>query len=370
VNAVHVISQACVAALFILAPLNIVQAEAPAALAQAAPTAARLAIDEGAFVNINGVEQWITIRGTNLSNPALLFLHGGPGMGQAFMAPAFAAWEKGFTLVQWDQPGGGFTQLKNRDNAGPMTIERFRKDGLAVTQYALKRLHQRKLVLVGNSWGTLLGIEMVKARPELFSAYVGSSQAVGDEGNKLGYELALKAARERNDATAIAALEKVGPPPYEKFEDFFTRQQYSNPPALPPSAAEVAANAETWSFMATPPPADAKYLAPLPMLSPADMWMNFVETQKATFKQTWSWEARALGMKFSMPVFIYQGELDINTPALTARRYYQDIKAPKKGFELIAGAGHNTIAFQKELLRLITRDVRPLVIEGPKVARR
>ena len=250
-----------------------------------------------------------------------------------------------------------------------MTIERFRKDGLAVTEHVLKRLHQRKLVLVGNSWGTLLGVEMIKARPELFSAYVGSSQAVGEEGNKLGFELALKAARERNDATAIAALEKVGPPPYATFEDFFTRQQYSNPPALPPSAAEAAATAETWSFMATPPPADAKYLAFKEALVPMEIWGNFVEVQKSTFKETWSWEARALGMKFAMPVFIYQGELDINTPALTARKYFDDIQAPKKGFELIAGAGHNTIAFQAELLRLINRDVRPLVADR-KVAQR
>ena len=359
-----------VAALLTLAPLTMANAETAAPPAQSAPAAAQLAIDEGAFVNINGVEQWITIRGQDLSNPVLLFLHGGPGIGQAYMAPAFAAWEKNFTLVQWDQPGGGFTQLKNRDNAGAMTIERFRKDGLAVTEYALKRLHQRKLVLVGNSWGTLLGIEMIKARPELFSAYVGSSQAVGSEGNKLGFELALKAARERNDATAVVALEKVGPPPYETFEAFFTRQQYSNPPALPPSAAETAAAAQTWSFMATPPPADAKYIAFKEGLAPMEVWGNFVEVQKSTFRETWSWEARALGMKFAMPVFIYQGELDINTPALTARKYYDDIQAPKKGFELIAGAGHNTIAFQAELLRLISRDVRPLVTNSQKVAKR
>lgn len=360
-NVLTVISaRTCLTVLLAFAPLGTAQAD----------TASPLAIDEGAFVDINGVPQWITIRGQDLGNPVLLFLHGGPGIGQAYMAPAFVAWEKDFTLVQWDQPGGGFTQLKNRDNAGAMTIERFRKDGLAVTEHVLKRLAQRKLILVGNSWGTLLGVEMIKARPELFSAYVGSSQAVGGDGNKLGFELALKAARERNDATAIAALEKVGPPPYEKFEDFFVRQQYSNPPALPPSAAEAVASAETWSFMTTPPPADAKYIAFKDALPPAEFWGNFVEVQKATFKETWSWDARSLGMKFAVPVFIYQGELDINTPALTAREYFDDIKAPKKGFELIAGAGHNTIAFQKELLRLINRDVRPLVAEGRKVANR
>jgi pimeloyl-ACP methyl ester carboxylesterase len=251
-----------------------------------------------------------------------------------------------------------------------MTIERFRSDGLAVTQYALDRLHTRKLVLMGNSWGTLLGVEMVKARPELFSAYVGSSQAVGDAGNKLGYQLALKAARERNDAVAIAALEKVGPPPYEKFEDLFVRQQYSNPPAVPASAAEQAAQASFYGALAVPPPADAHYLASKDPVSPEKFWNDFVAAQKATYKQTWTWEARSLGMKFAIPMFVYQGALDLNTPAQTAREWFDDIKAPKKGFELIAGSSHNTIMFQKELLRLINRDVRPLVAEGHKVAQR
>lgn len=361
-------TRACAAALLICSPLGLAQADTPAPAAQAAGPR-QLAIDEGAYVNINGVEQWITIRGEDLSNPVLLFLHGGPGMGTAFMAPAFAEWQKSFTFVQWDQPGGGFTLAKNPDNQGPMTIERFRKDGLAVTEYALKRLHARKLVLMGNSWGTLLGVEMVKARPDLFSAYVGTSQAVGDAGNKLGYELALKAARERNDAVAIAALEKAGPPPYEKFEDLFVRQQYSNPPALPASAAEQAAMAEFYSFMAVPPPAEAHYLASRDAVAPEKFWNDFVAAQKATFRQTWSWEARSLGMKFAMPVFIYQGAMDLNTPALTAREWFDDIQAPKKGFELLAESSHNTLVFQKELLRMINRDVRPLVA-GQKVAQR
>ena len=207
-NVLTVISgQACLAVLLTLSPLSLARADAPAT--QTTPTA-QLAIDEGAFVNINGVDQWVTIRGRDLSNPVLLYLHGGPGFGSAFLAPAFSEWEKNFTFVQWDQPGGGFTLAKNPTGQGPMTIERFRKDGIAVTEYVLKRTGARKLVVMGNSWGTLLGVEMVKARPELFSAYVGSSQAVGDAGNKLGYELALKAARDRKDAVAIAALENRG----------------------------------------------------------------------------------------------------------------------------------------------------------------
>jgi pimeloyl-ACP methyl ester carboxylesterase len=339
------------------------------------PQASPNGIDEGRFININGLDQWVTIRGQNLDNPVLLYLHGGPGMGSSITALAFSEWEKYFTFVQWDQPGGGFTQMKSPTAQGTMTIARYTKDGIAVTEAVLARLHKKRLVVMGNSWGTLIGLEMVHARPELFSAYVGSSQAIGDAGNKLGYELALQAARERKDTTGIAALEHVGPPPYEKFEDFFTRQQYSNPPGLPASDAETANSAEFWGHLATPPSPDAQYL-PLRVLTPEQMsfdqtkmWMNFVEVQKQLFHETWAWEARSLGMKYPIPVFVYEGDRDFNTPAQTAHEWVNDIEAPAKGFEIIPGASHNTIVFQKDLLRMINRDVRPLVQEPARVAR-
>ncbi|MCI3133386.1 hypothetical protein [Phenylobacterium aquaticum] len=99
-----------------------------------------MAIDEGQFVSINGQEQWITIRGRDLKNPVLLILHGGPGFPMSFMAPVFAEWEKRFTLVQWDQPGGGATWSKNEADPGPLTYARFVDDGIEVTEWVRRRL--------------------------------------------------------------------------------------------------------------------------------------------------------------------------------------------------------------------------------------
>jgi pimeloyl-ACP methyl ester carboxylesterase len=263
--------------------------------------------------------------------------------------------------VHWDQPGGGATYAKNMESGpGALTFERFTRDGIAVTEFVRTYLHVSKLVLMGISWGTELGLMMLKQRPDLFSAYVGTAQVVsGSRGSKIGYELALKAARERNESAAIADLERVGPPPYKTLEDYFIRQKYTNPPGLPPSLAEKAAIEETSKLLSSPPAKDAQYIAR--DLPTSDGLKVFMETQRAIFEESSRFEARDLGLRYTVPIFVFQGPNDLNAPATLAREFMEEIQAPVKKYVEIPGAGHMTIAFHAELLGLLNEYVRPLV---------
>ena len=130
-------------------------------------------IEEGQFVEIGALTQWIQIRGENRDNPILLVLHGGPGLAFSAFTPIFRSWERDFTLVQWDQPGAGKTLSRNgrAASADTLTIERTAQDGIQVVEWVLRHLNQRTLILFAASWGTVLGTIMVKRRPDLFSAY-------------------------------------------------------------------------------------------------------------------------------------------------------------------------------------------------------
>src|SRR5262249_41689750 len=127
-----------------------------------------------------GIEQWVTIRGQDSHNPVILFLHGGPGLTWSpFAASAFGAWEKNFTLVQWDQRGAGRTYAKNGPSIeSTMTLDRMVQDGIEVAQYLRQHLGKEKIILFGASWGSVLGVEMIRRNPELFEAYIGEAQVV------------------------------------------------------------------------------------------------------------------------------------------------------------------------------------------------
>ena len=53
---------------------------------------------------INGIRQYVQIRGKDKNNPILLFVHGGPGGSLAGICETVqAGWEEKFTVVNWDQ---------------------------------------------------------------------------------------------------------------------------------------------------------------------------------------------------------------------------------------------------------------------------
>jgi pimeloyl-ACP methyl ester carboxylesterase len=91
------------------------------------------------------------------------------------------------------------------------------QDGVEVAEYLRQHLNQDRIVLVGHSWGSLLGLLIAKARPDLFYAFVGTGQVPSSskDANLVAYGLAVQRARSVKNTQALADLKRVGPPPYE-----------------------------------------------------------------------------------------------------------------------------------------------------------
>ena len=133
-------------------------------------------IDQQIEIDIGGIKQWITIRGRDLNNPILLFIHGGPAAPEMPTSWTFQnPWEDYFTVVQWDQRGAGKTYNANdpKKIAPTITVQRMEQDAQEVVQYLRKTYHKDKIFVLGHSWGSFLGLELAKEHPEWLYAYVG-----------------------------------------------------------------------------------------------------------------------------------------------------------------------------------------------------
>ena len=162
-------------------------------------------------VTIGNSEQWVLIRSENIDNPILLFVHGGPGTSQlTLMKNNTQPIEKYFTVVNWDQRGAGKSYAAIRDKSR-MTIDQFVSDINELAEYLAKRFNRTKIILVGHSWGSAIGIIAVSKRPELYSAYVGIGQVSNmAEGERISYEWTLQQARTANDGKAVKQLTEMG----------------------------------------------------------------------------------------------------------------------------------------------------------------
>jgi pimeloyl-ACP methyl ester carboxylesterase len=314
------------------------------------------AIDVGRFVPIGGIEQWITIKGDRCDNPVILFLHGGPGNTLSpYAGSIYGAWEKAFTLVQWDQRGAGRTFGRNPSLAeSALTIERMSDYGVELARYLTTQLRQEKLILMGSSWGSILGVHMIRSRPQLFHAYLGSSQVVSSRNNQgSSYSSVLDLARAAGDTKTVTALESLGPPPWQNPRNFGTLRR-----AVRTYEAKVT------------DPAPGSWWQPSAEYATRQAQADYEAGEEYSFLQFVGMKGDgmfskvdlpALGLDFAVPVFIVQGAEDLLTTPHDARWYFDSLNAPQKALVLVPRAGHDpNPAFVDAQFSVLTERIRPL----------
>lgn len=150
-------------------------------------------MNEKTWVDVYGTRQGLILRGVNMTNPVLLFVHGGPGMPEFFMFEKHI-WglEDHFILCWWDQRGAGLSYSSEIPEAS-MTISQMIADGEVVTRYLMERFKKEKIYIMGHSWGSFLGIQIVQKYPHLYHAYIGVAQiAYQKESEKIAYAYMIK----------------------------------------------------------------------------------------------------------------------------------------------------------------------------------
>jgi pimeloyl-ACP methyl ester carboxylesterase len=293
-------------------------------------------------VELNGSEQWISIRGKDVNKPVLLFLSGGPGGSQLVTERrALAGLEEHFVVVNWEQPGAG----KSFDavDRSTLTPERYIGDGLALVAYLRERFDEEKVYVLGESWGSTLGIWMVQREPEAFYAFIGTGQMVAFlENDLLCYQFALQWAQERGDARKVEQLKQQGPPPY-----------YGKGVAM----KEAAFLMDTFSYMNQDPAIADDGFNTLQDLAGSEYglydklnWFRgALETLDIVYPQLWEVDFRTQAARLDVPMYFLLGRHDVNAPPVLAEEYYGLLDAPHKELIWFERSGHNPWVTESDL---------------------
>jgi len=355
------------ALLLILAPIPAFAAEAHPAFTQAKARGLIAAvqkivspngIDQQIEIPVNGTKQWITIRGRDLSNPILLFIHGGPGAPEMPTSWTFQnPWEDYFTVVQWDQRGSGKTYNAN-DPATirpTMSLPQMVSDSEAVVRYLRTTYHKQKIFVMGHSWGTVLGLTLAQKHPEWLYAYIGMGQVIDTpRAEHISYLATLKAAEAAHNAKAIAELKAIAPYPgadgslpldkintERKWSVIFggltyrrdSYDYYFNASELSPDYSD----------------ADLKAIGKGSDLSLASLLPDFAKTD---FSQVTA---------FRCPIILFEGRHDETTPSVVAAAWFARVQAPVKKFVWFENSAHMMQIEEPGRVQVhLVEDVRPL----------
>ncbi|HEV2403092.1 MAG TPA: alpha/beta hydrolase [Candidatus Saccharimonadales bacterium] len=306
-------------------------------------------IREEQFVMLGGIEQWVTIRGQDRSNPVLVILHGGPASPYTPFNSWLGEWEQHFTIAQWDQRGAGKTFKRNGEAAtGALSFQKLAEDGIELVEYVRKHLGVKKVILLGSSVGSFIGLLMIRQRPDLFCAYVGAEQN-GPGGIEASYVATMEAVRQIGDKKGVSSLVAMGTD-----KTSWTYRQYLNMNKLAINATKDV------------PHMINDVMLPALLFAPDYKMSDIKAVQKGMdysaaqlFVEMKNFDFEKVGYKFDVPFFVFQGESDILTPVQTAKAYVERIQAPKKTFVSIPHAGHlaefcNPHQFLQDLLKYVS----------------
>jgi pimeloyl-ACP methyl ester carboxylesterase len=253
--------------------------------------------------------------------------------------PVLRTWERHFTVVQWDRRGAGRTLAKNgRADSDRLTFAQMAADGIEVAEHLRRRLNVEKLVLVGHSQGTIVGVLMARQRPDLFTAYVGTGQITDMARNEpASYQLAIERAQATGNAKALRNLTSIGAPPWPSARTWLIKQRWS---------FVTDRELRAWGKKSTP------MVLTAPNRSLRDVYLfnqAFTIFPQPLYEETIAWDSAKHGTQFDLPVFLFHGASDEHTLTSLASEYFDIIEAPAKGLVLIPDGGHCAVLAQPDV---------------------
>src|SRR6185295_10520432 len=99
--------------------------------------------------------------------------------------------EENFIVVEWEQRGAGKSYAAYEPESA-MNLQQILADTFELTEYLRNRFQKRKIILMGHSWGSILGLKAIREKPQLYHALFTTGQIVSfAQGQQISYDYIL-----------------------------------------------------------------------------------------------------------------------------------------------------------------------------------
>lgn len=280
-------------------------------------------------IEINGTKLEVMIRGADRNNPIIIFVHGGPGCSEIpYVRKYQDQLEKHFTIVHYDQRGSG-KSYHFFENYSKLTTDTHVEDLLALTDYIEREFSQEKVVLIGHSFGTYIGMKAANRAPEKFAAYIG----IGQVSNKINSEIdslnyTIYEAQKAGNLKDVKELELLGES-IQKGEGYTPRnmvRKYGG------AARLINDNMDYYvGFLKNP-----EYN----LLDVIRYVKGISATQGILLAEQQENDITTLVDHLEIPSYFVMGKYDYMTSTNAARAYFNELEAPIKDFIVFDQSAH------------------------------
>jgi len=315
-------------------------------------------INESMHVEINNSTQWISIYGQDINNPVILYLHGGPGYPTSTYDYKYVRkWSDIFTVVTWDQRNCGLSYSEDQNDV-PLTYDLFMKDGIEVTKYIINYLHKDKITLIGHSWGTYFGCNLILKYPEYYNYYIGTGQLIDVYQNEVAF---LKAAREwskgdeESEKLVKIIEEKVNANNLDmeyqiyknKLETKYGYNSYDNKNEKPDYNRNIAYYFNPYHSLLSV----YKFLRGMTIGTNYEKFFTSPEFEKFSLLNR---------TEYQIPYYNINGDCDYATNNVIAENYFNMVKAPRKKLYTMKNMAHGLLEIRSGEFSNFVHDIAKL----------
>ena len=315
-------------------------------------------IAELTHVRLGGQQQSIMIRARSADLPVLLYLSGGPGQSDLpYVRVLFEDLTEDFVVVGWDQRGTG-KSYSALDPTSDLTLEQAVADTIELTNYLRERFDEEKIYMLGESWGTTLGVLAVQQRPDLYHAWIGGGQMVSQrETDRLLYKAVVTMAAQKGDMDLAATMLAYGEPPYEDvpYPNAVVMGYYPEleQPYTPPQAYMERGTAAKLGFYGI---LGSEYA----FVEKVNVLRGLIDMFTIMYPQLQEIDFRQDVPRLEVPVYILDANAELTARRDLALEWFEMLDAPIKRLYTFENSGHSVPFEQFEALQqILTQTVLP-----------